>query len=1229
MKNNTYLLFKFILSYILVFYTTNSYSYENSNTAFSIIQTSINNYTIQGKTIDKKTGETIPFCSITLDGTQTGTSSNELGEFEIKVDTLPAKLVFHHVSYQKQFVIITDSKKEIVVQLSPLVNILDEVVIENSKNKTDLHAINLAKKAFKKLHFLSLSKKKFGKAFYRQKTKSDNTYTEFSEIIFDIRYDLNGINNWGILEGRYALKEASINNKNFTRLSQILKSFQPDTDDLIFPLHKKLEEFYDVRIVDVFKDKNDRITVLSFKPYKYIKTPIFIGEAYINSTTDELLKISGTIVKDDFEFIKFTDKNAHKENYELSFDITFKKTTNEEVVIDYIKVDQTFDYFKDEKILTKITTTSNLTFFEYYTPTSRKKLGGQFNQNDSDWQKLNKIAYNKEFWENNPIVKRTPVEKEVIAAFEQNNAFESIFINSRNQISSLQTKLSDDPFILNFDKLTRKFNSYNPTEKVYLHTDKNNLFAGDSLRFSVYVTLGSFLNYSQASYTLEVELVDKNQTIVAAQTLLLDKGTSNGVINISEKIPEGNYQLRAYTNWMRNFDSEFFYKKNIKISSKYIVAKKEITNNKIDLQFFPEGGNAVANLLGRVAFKAIGNDGFGREIKGKVFDSKRKQVASIQSNKDGVGVFNFKPVSGESYHVELSDKSTYPLTKISNIGYTMLVNNLNIETIKVRIQASQILKGSYFYLIGQMQNAKYFQGRYLFDNKPFVNIEIPKNKVPSGILTLTLFDKDMKPWAERLVFINNQNELIINTSFDESKLLEKGEVSVNINVTDPEGKPIETNLSVALTDLNKTQKDNNSSNILSYFLLESDLKGHIENPNQYFKDEERATAYNLDFVMLTNGWRRFNWQKIKNNQFDSIKKHSFLKGINITGIVKNKQNKILANTSINMIAKSKSGVSIHRATTKSDGSFKIDDIFHVGKTQIAFNGFNANRKPIDINVTLKKQLKSGYNLAMTPHHNEISQNGAKIILTKNQITNLQDLNFDDSTLLNEVEIKGRVTRKKASRSAYNLKPDETVFMKENDEDFVQVLNRSAGLTVIGSGRSARVSIRGFGSPLWVLDGVPLNPHVPHPKKTATANPIPSPTMDVAGPVPDVIANLDTDNIERMEILKGGKAAIYGARGNNGVILIYTKNGSNTYQRISSPEFTVTGLIEKREYYKPKFQVNQKTKVNTSTLYWNPNIRTDKNGNATFKFINNTNQIQLSIEGLSKYGNPGVYLKSFK
>lgn len=1219
-------LLKFLLSTVVTLYFIQiGYSSE-------IIKNTNQSITIKGKTIDYNTGETIPFCSIMIDGTQTGTSSNELGEFEITIASLPAKLIFYHVSYQKQFLVISDPKKEIIVKLSPLVNVLDEVVLKNSKNKTDLQAKNLAKKVFNKITLLAQNKKKFGKAFYRQKTKSNNSYTEFSEIIFDIKYDLKGINNWSILEGRYALKEASINNKNFSRFSQLLKSFQPDTDDIIFPLHNKLEDYYDVRIVDAFKDNNTTITVLSFKPYKHVKTPIFIGEAYINTTTNELLKITGTITKDDFEFIKFTNKNAHKENYNLSFNIAFKKGNNQETLIDYIKVDQTFDYFKDQRFETKISTTSSLNFFEYYTPTSSKKLGGQFKRNTSDWQKLNTIGYNQKFWENNPIVKRTPVEKEVIAAFEQKNAFESIFINSRNQISSLQTNLNDDIFIQNFDLLTRKFNSYNPTEKVYLHTDKNTLIAGDSLRFSAYVTLGSFLNYSQASQTLQVELVDENQTIVSSQILLLDKGKSNGTIGIPKKIPEGNYQLRAYTHWMKNFDSEFFYKKNIKISSNFLANKKGITtNNKIDLQFFPEGGNAVLNLMGRVAFKAVGKDGFGKEINGKVYDSKGNSILSIKSNKDGVGVFNFKPIINESYHVVLSDKSTYPITKINNIGYTMLVNNLNPETIKVRIQASQILKGSQFYVIGQMQNAKYFQGRYVFKNRPFVNIEIPKSKVPSGILTLTIFDKEMKPWAERLVFVNNQNDLVISTDLDKNKLAKKGEISVTINVTDSEGKPVETKLSVALTDLNKSIKEVNSSNILTYLLLESDLKGHIENPNQYFIDEERLTLYNLDFVMLINGWRRFNWQKIKNKKFDSIKKHSFLNGLSVTGIVKDKRNTMLRNTSINMIAKSKSGISIHSAKTNSEGRFSIDDIFHVGKTEIAFNGFNSNRKPIDINISLKKKLKSNYNLTFSPNRKEglLNQNQPKTFLTEKQITNLQGLNLTEGTLLNEVEIKGRIPRRKASQSTYNLNPDETVFIKENDESFIQVLNRSAGVRVVGFGRGAKVSIRGFGSPLWVLDGVPVNPHVSHPKisSTSTSN-VPSPTMQGAGPIPDLIANLNTENIERMEVLKGGKAAIYGAKGNNGVILIYTKEGSNTITKVNSPEFTIMGLMNKKEFYTPKYNVQNKNS-NNATLYWNPNIKTDKNGTATFKFLNTSNQVQFSIETLTKFGIPGVFLQSFK
>lgn len=1188
-------------------------------------------FKISGRTVDVKTGEAIPFCSVFLDNLNQGTSSNELGEFELKVEKLPVRIIISHLSYEKQTIIVRNNKSKITVKLVPLANILDEVNIKANKDKRNLYAINLAKNAFKKINLLAKSRKKYGKAFYRQKTKSNNTYTEFSEIIFDVRYDLNGINNWKILEGRYALKEASINNKNFTRFSQLLKAFQPDTDDIIFPLHKKLEDFYDVSVSKFYIEKNYRIAVLTFKPQKYVKTPIFSGEAYINTKTNDVLKITGHIAKDDFKFIKFTDKNAHKENYNLSFDVVFKKGNLSETLIDYINVNQSFDYFKDFTFQTKISTTSNLSFFEYYKPTTRKKLGGQFKRNDSDWQKLNKIGYDKEFWENNPIVKRTPVEKEVIASFEQNNAFESIFINSKNQISSLPSKLREDPFIKNFDLLTRKYNSYNPREKVYLHTDKNSLIAGENLKFSAFVTLGAFLNYSQISNILHVELVDKSQTIISSQVIHLKNGRTSGEIKLPKKLPDGVYQLRAYSNWMRNFNPEFIFKKDIEVLSDYITLEKETKKvAKIDLQFFPEGGNAVVDLTGKIAFKAINQNGIGVKVTGEVVNSKGDFVAPIKSNDDGIGAFNLKPKSGETYFAELNDKTRYPITKINPIGYNMMVDNLNPKTIKVKVQSSQILKGGYFYFIGQMQNAKYFHGRYLFNNKSIVTIEIPKTKVPSGILTLTLFDKEMKPWSERVVFVNNQTDLIIKTDYNSNKLNKKGKVPVNINVTDVNGKPVETSISVAITDNNKTQKGKFDSNILSYFLLESDLKGHISNPYKYFKDQERATIYNLDLVMLTHGWRRFDWQKIKNNQFDTIKRHQFVSGFSISGVAKKTNNSLFTNSTIKMVAKSNSGISIHSTKTNNSGFFTVHDIYHTDSTQVTFNGYNNNRVPIDINITLDKQLKSKFNLNIFKKKYKDQAN--KTVLTEKEITDLTNLNFKDRTLLDEVEIIGKVKRKKASPTIYGVEPDATVFLKENDQNFVQVLNRTSGVRVVGAGRTAKVSIRGFGSPLWVLDGVPLEPHSPHPLIATTnlnSNPdTASPTMKGAGPVPDVIANLDTQIIERIEILKGGKAAIYGARGNNGVILIYTKTGGFNKKRVLSPEFLVKGLTTAKEYYQPKYSVNKKTK--SSILYWNPNIKTDKNGNATFSFTNynNTNQLQIAIETLSNFGIPGVYLKTF-
>ena len=332
-----------------------------------------NQQTLQGKTIDEKTGEIIPFCSISINNTFIGTSSNELGEFEIKVKSLPVTLVFTHINYEKQTIAINKNSK-LDIKLKPLIFELNEVSITNKK---DFYAYELAKNAFRKAD-VNRKNRKYGKAFYRQKSKNEDEYSEFSEIIYDINYSTEGIHEWDILEGRYAIKGGTVNNRNYTLLSRILKSFQQNSDDLIFPFRDNIDHFYNVRVIEKTKTNEGTIVLLDFKPFSKIKSPILEAEAYINADTNELLKLNATLNHDDFKAVNFKEESASKKEYVLTYEMAFKKDSVFDLVMDYMNVKQEFDYYKNDSLITHVSSNSNLSFFEYYKPQSRKQLEDSF-----------------------------------------------------------------------------------------------------------------------------------------------------------------------------------------------------------------------------------------------------------------------------------------------------------------------------------------------------------------------------------------------------------------------------------------------------------------------------------------------------------------------------------------------------------------------------------------------------------------------------------------------------------------------------------------------------------------------------------------------------------------------------------------------------------------------------------------------------------------------------------
>lgn len=1184
---------------------------------------------IQGIVLDDKTGEPIPYCNIAIGSFYSGTATNELGEFVMDINALPVQLVFSHINYEKFQLDIT-APSNLTIRLVPLTNMLEEVVVVDSKQ--DKYAFELAKKVYQKADQNS-NIRKYGRAFYRQKSKNGDAYSEFSEIIYDLHYTSKGIGDWEIMEGRYALKPQGVQNKNYTLLSRLLTPLQPATDDIIFPLHPDFESFYDVRIVEHLASGADKIAVLWFKPKKDLQIPIFDAEVYVNTKSHDILKITGNLTNDNLKLVQLSEKSSSWKDYAISYEIAFRQDSVLKSVIDYVKIDQEFDYYKKDSLEFHTSSTSNLTFFEHYSPTARKKLGGQFRKNKSDWQKLDEIGYNEQFWQDNPIIKRTPSEDEVIASFEKNEGFGSIFLNSRNRLMLMQSNLKGDPFIKELGENVNLYNNYNPVEKVYLHTDKDLFSAGEDVWYSSYVVLGSYHHFSTGSKVLYVDLIGPDNKIVLSQTNEIIEGKCYGSLKLPEHLPTGSYQIRSYTDWMRNFDQEFFFTYNIDVlnkGNKPLISS--LSEDKIDLQFFPEGGHSVDGLISIVAFKAIGSDGLDREIQGRIMDSQGKFVAALGTLVRGSGFFSFKPKAGEQYTAVLKDGTTYNLPQIMQKGYAMTVNNVNPKSIQVKIQATPLLKKKPFYVTGHLNNKKYYQGKFEFEDQGTVSFEIPKNGIPSGVMTLTLFDQDKKPWCERVVFVNNQDELVITAKIDHKKIESREKITMDVHVTDTYGRPISAELSLAVTDKGQIVKNQGSSNILTHLLLQSDIKGHINNPGLLFKNQKRSTLHSLDLVMLTHGWRKFPWREIKKDP-NVEKEFSFSKGLDLAGTAKNQNGKPMANATLNVIAKSKEDLEMFSAITSHDGKFSIPYFNFRDSTQIVFNALQKGKTPVDVQISLDNDKNTlplpNFNGRSTEKDTKEIEAYSDFSATRKKMRLIYD--FQDATELEEVVITQNKTETTSTSapSALGQTPDATLFTKDTRESSLRLMDyitRFAAVTVLGSWPNVYVKIRDGGTPLWVLNGIPLSKGGPQG--------IGVPAAVEAAAVPFQIASMDISNVQRVELLKGPSASIWGLRGANGVFLVYTKRGSSeTIDRVHSPSFSIFGHAAKREFYSPNYSVKldrHSLADYRSTLYWNPSFVTDTNGNARLIFYNSDNakQFQVEIEGLSNYGTPGAFLKTF-
>ncbi len=435
-----------------------------------------------------------------------------------------------------------------------------------------------------------------------------------------------------------------------------------------------------------------------------------------------------------------------------------------------------------------------------------------------------------------------------------------------------------------------KFKKAYPQEKVYLHFDKPFYIPGETIWYKAYLVNDTGNIPSSLSNIIYSELLDKNGEVIFRQILKTVKGSANGEFLLPDSLLQGNYQVRAYTNWMRNFDQEFFFTKEVLLfdpQKEYDIAKAdssehaigdEPVNKKINLHFFPEGGYLVSGLTSKVAFKAINETGEGTHVKGEITDQEGNVIIPFESFHLGMGVFSLKPEKGKTYFANLipeNDKRiNYALPEVLEEGLVMTVDNFTGDVIRVNVQANEAYlnenTGEVFLLV-QTAGQIYYSANGNFNRSSSFVASIPKKNLPAGIVQIALFNSEGNPDCERLIFINRYHALKVIIETDKNTYNPREKVLLNISVSDFNGDPVAGNFSLAVTDAGQVvNPEKYSDNILSNLLLTSELKGNIEQPAYYFSKDNSDSETALDYLMLTQGWRRFLWKEILNDKWPAI-----------------------------------------------------------------------------------------------------------------------------------------------------------------------------------------------------------------------------------------------------------------------------------------------------------------------------------------------------------------------
>ena len=747
-------------------------------------------------------------------------------------------------------------------------------------------------------------------------------------------------------------------------------------------------------------------------------------------------------------------------------------------------------------------------------------------------------------------------------------------------------------------------------EKIHIHFDKSIYNKGETVWYKIYILQGS--DTSAISQNVYLEWYDASGKMIKQTASPVLLSTAQGSFDIPAEYKGQLLQVKAFTRWMLNDDPAFSYQRELFINTNTAsTSKPEVY--KTTVATFPEGGFLIQGLNTRIAFKATNQYGNPVFIKGVLSDEKNNILDSLTVKHDGMGSFFLLPLPGQTYQLNWTDEygvagsTPIPVSKTEGAHITIITSN---NKAKFQVERTDSVPDNFkkMTLLVHMNRVALYQVAINTTDKTKLNAEIPLQELPTGLLQFTLFTADWIPIAERVLFINNHvHEFSVTLTTPLINVEKRGKNTIDIFVPDTSF----TNMSIAITDGAVNAPEQHS--IFSDILLSSEIKGKIYNPAYYLISDADSVKDHLDLVMLTNAWRRFDWDKIKAHIPPTITHPAETGYMKMQGKVlgmKPNSNQVILNMIITTKDSSKQLIFV---PVEKDGSFSYPLFFF--DTAKVFYSFNNNsslteKAELKLNNGLLKSVPKNIQSITTPlfYSNDfLAKQKLDALLAEQEflLKKMAETTLKEVIVTARIKTKEEILNDKYTSGFFNSGPTRKEYLLDlsdphmatsanNVLEYLQ--SKIPGLIVRGDWMEWR-----GGAPLVYLNEMRVD-------------------------IPTIL-NIPLMNVAMIKAFPPIFMFATGG-GAGGAIAVYTRIGTDHLANTEIkglPNTLLEGYTKFKEFYSPDYEKPEEgfTKPDTrTTLYWNPYLITNKTQQKMHvEFFNSdvTHSFNIVLEGINAAG----------